>query len=334
MTGVAAADVGASPAARAGSTSARPRPRTASTVRLRRPPPVHEARDAAHPPRADPVPRRRGRHVAASATSRVSSSRGRVADGPADRDAATCCSSRTSASRRPASRPAGRPTSRPTSPSTRTAQEIARKTIRVNDPLSVGGYTFHQNGFGPAPHLVIRDAGGRPLWDAQVPMTDVGRRVRRTDDGRARAATSASSCCSAATPTATGVARRAAVPDRRHERRRAPTRPRTSRRSVCAAATTSVSDAARHLGRPAPISASTRCSSPSGTRAGRSSGPRSCRLIAGIAITFYLPRRRVWARLDADGGSAIVCRSDRYVDVEREFGRLLDDLVAVRRAAA
>ena len=28
------------------------------------------------------------------------------------------------------------------------------------------GYTFHQNGFGPAPHLVVRDARGRPLWDA------------------------------------------------------------------------------------------------------------------------------------------------------------------------
>ena len=54
-------------------------------------------------------------------------------------------------------------------------REIARKTIRVNDPLAVGGYTFHQNGFGPAPHLVIRDAEGKPLWDAQVPMTDSAR---------------------------------------------------------------------------------------------------------------------------------------------------------------
>ena len=53
-------------------------------------------------------------------------------------------------------------------------QEIARKTIRVNDPLSVAGYTFHQNGFGPAPHLVVRDASGRPLWDAAVPLTDRG----------------------------------------------------------------------------------------------------------------------------------------------------------------
>ena len=55
-------------------------------------------------------------------------------------------------------------------------------------------------------------------------------------------------------------------------------------------------------------------------------------LIAGIAISFYLPRRRIWARIAPDGRLAIVARSDRYVDVEREFGRLLDDLVARRRA--
>ena len=53
-------------------------------------------------------------------------------------------------------------------------------------------------------------------------------------------------------------------------------------------------------------------------------------LIAGITITFYLPRRRVWTRLTSDGRLGIVWRSDRYVDVEREFGRLLDDLVAAR----
>ena len=50
-------------------------------------------------------------------------------------------------------------------------------------------------------------------------------------------------------------------------------------------------------------------------------------LITGITITFYLPRRRVWARVAPDGAVGLVWRSDRYVDVEREFGRLLDDLV-------
>ena len=56
-------------------------------------------------------------------------------------------------------------------------------------------------------------------------------------------------------------------------------------------------------------------------------------LIAGITITFYLPRRRIWARIAPDGGLGLVWRSDRYVNVEREFGRLLDDLVAARAPA-
>ena len=56
-------------------------------------------------------------------------------------------------------------------------------------------------------------------------------------------------------------------------------------------------------------------------------------LIAGITITFYRPRRRVWTRLTTDGRLGIVWRSDRYVDVEREFGRLLDQLVAARGTA-
>jgi hypothetical protein len=54
-------------------------------------------------------------------------------------------------------------------------------------------------------------------------------------------------------------------------------------------------------------------------------------LITGITITFYLPRRRAWAWLAPDGRLRLVWRSDRYVNVEREFGRLLDDLVAARR---
>ena len=38
-------------------------------------------------------------------------------------------------------------------------------------------------------------------------------------------------------------------------------------------------------------------------------------LIAGILITFWMPRRRVWAKLDADGRLSLVVRADRYVDV-------------------
>ena len=55
-------------------------------------------------------------------------------------------------------------------------------------------------------------------------------------------------------------------------------------------------------------------------------------LLAGLLITFYLPRRRVWTRLDSAGTLQVVGRADRYVDFEREFGRLLSDLVAARPA--
>ena len=57
-------------------------------------------------------------------------------------------------------------------------------------------------------------------------------------------------------------------------------------------------------------------------------------LIVGLLITFWMPRRRVWGRLDADGRLALAFLADRYVDVGREFGRLLDDLVAARRPGA
>ena len=51
-------------------------------------------------------------------------------------------------------------------------REIARKTIRVNDPLTVDGYSFHENSFGMAPDLLITGADGKPLWDGPVPLTD------------------------------------------------------------------------------------------------------------------------------------------------------------------
>ena len=49
-------------------------------------------------------------------------------------------------------------------------QEIAHKTIRVNDPLEVEGYSLHENNFGPAPDIFVGDADGKPLWDGPVPF--------------------------------------------------------------------------------------------------------------------------------------------------------------------
>jgi cytochrome c biogenesis protein len=210
----------------------------------------------------------------------------------------------------------------------RDGEEIARKTIRVNDPLSIGGYTFHQNGFGAAPHLVVRDADGQPLWDAQVPLVDEA----------------------AGSPY--GIL---AVPGRDLGLQLLLSRLDDGRGVVLVLPYRVVGTDAD--GNPIPenyepvtlLRGDTKVSEELGlsieltdfgeyTLLIAKSDPGQglvwlafIALITGITITFYLPRRRVWARLAPDGRLGVVWRSDRYVDVEREFGRLLDDLVAARR---
>ena len=207
--------------------------------------------------------------------------------------------------------------------------EIARKTIRVNDPLAVAGYTFHQNGFGPAPDLVITDANGKPLWDGPVPLTDtasghpfgtmsvpgrdIGLELLLGQDSK-------------------GIGNLLVLP------------------YAVTGTESDGSPAFQELPAAAVALQAGEAQAPAGLDF--SVGLRKFTdytliiakkdpgqgfvwaaflfLIAGIAITFYLPRRRIWARLAPDGGLRIVARSDRYVDVEREFGRLLDDLVARR----
>jgi cytochrome c biogenesis protein len=210
----------------------------------------------------------------------------------------------------------------------RDGSQIARKTIRVNDPLSVAGYTFHQNGFGAAPHIVVRDTAGRPLWDGQVPLTDQaagspygilavpGRDLglqlllSRRDDG-------------------TGVvlvlpyrvigtdADGDPIPENYDPLVLTPGETRTSDALGISIGLTEFGEYTLLIAKADPGQGLIWLAFAS--------------LIAGITITFYLPRRRLWARRSKDGALALVWRSDRYVDVEREFGRLLDDLVAARR---
>ena len=46
-------------------------------------------------------------------------------------------------------------------------------------------------------------------------------------------------------------------------------------------------------------------------------------LISGLVLTFYFPRRRVWARF-SDGRLQIAMLADRYVDVRREFAAVVE----------
>ncbi len=207
-------------------------------------------------------------------------------------------------------------------------QEIARKTIRVNDPLSVAGYTFHQNGFGPAPHITMKTASGDVLWDAPVPMTDQTGGLPYASVG---------------------------IPGRAMGLKLLLDRAADGSGVVIVVPYTVVGTAADGLPIENPLPAidlrrgETKVSQDLDLSIGltdfgeftlliakRDPGQGLvwlaflC-LIAGITITFYLPRRRVWTRLAPDGQLGIVWRSDRYVDVEREFGRVLDQLVAARR---
>ena len=208
----------------------------------------------------------------------------------------------------------------------RDGEQIARKTIRVNDPLSIAGYTFHQNGFGPAPHLVVLDAAGKPLWDGAVPLTDSaegrpygilpvpGRDLglqllldRRPD----------------------GAGRLVVLPYRMVEGPDGTTVPQNYPGAEMGIGETRVSDDLGLSITLASVSEYTLLIAKHDPGQGLI-WLAFASLIAGITISFYLPRRRVWTRLTGDGRLGIVWRSDRYVDVEREFGRLLDDLVAAR----
>jgi cytochrome c biogenesis protein len=206
---------------------------------------------------------------------------------------------------------------------------LERKTIRVNDPLTVGGYTFHQNGFGPAPHLRISDLDGNPLWDAQVPMTgaaggapyetmavpgrDLGLQLLLGRD-------------------AAGAGVLVVLPYRI-----VGTNPDGTDRVEnfepvrLYRGDEKVSDGLGLSIRLEDFGEYTLLIAKRDPGQGIVWAAFGF-LIAGITITFYLPRRRIWARLTRDGTLGLVWRSDRYVDVEREFGALLDDLVAARRA--
>ena len=209
--------------------------------------------------------------------------------------------------------------------------EIGRKTIHVNEPLTIAGFTFHQNGFGPAPFVEIRDttgallfsggvsmtdqAGGLPFATMGVPGRDVGIEMYldRADDGTAvlgvfpyqvtGANPDGTPAVKELFPLAVGTGETAGSPD-----------------LDFTVTLTSVGAYSLLIAKQDPGVGIVWLAFGS--------------LLAGLLITFYLPRRRAWARIAPDGEMRIVGRSDRYVDFEREFGRLLDDLVSVRRTTA
>jgi cytochrome c biogenesis protein len=208
-------------------------------------------------------------------------------------------------------------------------RQVADKVIRVNDPLEVGGYVFHQNGYGPAPDIVIRDAAGKPLWTGPVPMTDSaagfplaelavpGRDValqlllQKASDGAGVLLVLPFEAQGTNPDGSPNVVNLGPVALERGE-----------------AAVPGGTDFSVELRAFSQYTLLIAKKDPGAPVAWAAFGF----LIVGLLITFWMPRRRVWGRLDADGRLNLVVRADRYVDVGREFGRFLDDLVAAREA--
>ncbi|HSO30699.1 MAG TPA: cytochrome c biogenesis protein ResB [Candidatus Sulfomarinibacteraceae bacterium] len=209
----------------------------------------------------------------------------------------------------------------------RDGELLARKEVRVNDPLSAGGYTFHQNGFGPAPNLRLRDLDGAVLWSGPVPLTE---QAGGLPFGTLAVPGRDLGLQLLLDRSAEGVGTLLLLP-------------------YTVAGTNPDGTPAVETGFPLAVTnGATATFDALGFDvtldgfgeytlliAKRDPGQgivwgAFAALIVGLSITFYLPRRRVWARLDAGGELALVGRSDRHVDFDREFGRLVDDLVAAR----
>jgi cytochrome c biogenesis protein len=204
----------------------------------------------------------------------------------------------------------------------RDGQEVARRTIRVNDPLALDGYVFHQNTFGPAAELTIHDAAGALVWSGPLLLDEeiLGRpQGFMTVPGAGIGLVAVLSEGGDGSPQLVmqGVG---------------PADPASGENETLFLATI-------------PLGVTTDPEVTAGQSItwagiGAWSGMVIRRdpgqpviwlafglLIAGLVLTFYFPRRRAWARLEGERlGLAFL--ADRYVDREREFEQLREAVAA------
>jgi cytochrome c biogenesis protein len=215
----------------------------------------------------------------------------------------------------------------------RDGQLVARKVIRVNDPLTVDGYTFHQNGFGPAPDVEIRSTSDNAiLWSGPIPLTDqagglpfgaipipgkpFGLQLSLVrDESGVGALVMLPYAVNGTNPDGTPHVIVGEVPYYAVRGDTVPMEGLGLSLQLRGFSDYTLLIAKRDPGAPIVWGA-------------------FVALLLGLAITFYLPRRRIWARLLPDGRLDLVGRADRQVDFDREFGALIDSLVAARGSGA
>jgi cytochrome c biogenesis protein len=204
----------------------------------------------------------------------------------------------------------------------RNGEEVARKIIRVNDPLEVDGYVFHQNTFGPAEQIAIHDPTGALVWDGPIlldgelgghpqgfitiPGSDLGLLLVLDQTAERIPVLAVTGLGPTANPDESNIVflRGLGLGD-------------TSEPQTTAGYSISWKQAAAYTGMVIK----------------RDPGQgliwiAYLSLITGLVLTFYFPRRRMWARLHGDH-LELAFIGDRYVNAEREFNQVLEDL-AVR----
>lgn len=200
-------------------------------------------------------------------------------------------------------------------------QQVARKTIRVNDPLEAGGFVFHQNTFGPTAELEIRDAAGQLAWDGPILLAgELGGRPQGflTIPGSSVGLLLVLDRTADLIPllVVTGLGE-TAQPDQSNI---------LFLRGLGLGTSSDAADTAGYT-----ITWS-HAGSYTGMVIKRDPGQpliwiAYLSLITGLVLSFYFPRRRVWARLHGDR-LELALTGERYVNAEREFDELLDEMSA------
>jgi cytochrome c biogenesis protein len=206
----------------------------------------------------------------------------------------------------------------------RDGEELARQTIRVNDPLKVDGFVFHQNTFGPTADLTIHDAAGDLVWSGPLLLDDelLGQpqgfmTIPGAEAGLVAVLGQGGDGASQLVMQGIG-----------------PADSETGQNetlflvTVPMGVSTDPEVTAGHSIRWEGIGAWT------GMVIKNDPGQpviwlAFALLIVGLALTFYFPRRRAWARI-TDEHVELAFVADRYVDADREFGRLREAVEAKR----
>lgn len=201
----------------------------------------------------------------------------------------------------------------------RDGQQIARQVIRVNEPLTVDGYVFHQNTFGPAAELTIRAADKTLVWQGPVILDG---QFQGQPQGFLTIPGAQVGLITVLGEDASGAPRLTLLGVSAGQQA-GQLQPEFATQLAAGAS----SDPATSGGYAVTF---VKADAFSGMVVKRDPGQLLiwiafvC-LISGLVLTFYFPRRRVWARLEG-GRLQLAMLADRYVPVAREFEELLADL--------